>query len=98
MSGLLTPATFEPHVGTEFAIEVPGGNPVVVLGSVNRLAARSHGDRTEPFSLLFLGPGGGPLAQATYTLRHSHLGELQVFLVPIGPNAAGGQQYEAVFN
>jgi len=38
------------------------------------------------------------LPQATYTLEHTELGELDIFLVPVGPDGGGRQQYEAVFN
>ena len=97
MSGLLTPATFEPHIGSEFSI-AGDVDRRVVLDRVNRLASRSHGDRTEPFSMVFLGPSGDPLPQATYTVEHPDLGDIAIFLVPIGPDRAGRQQYEAVFN
>ena len=50
-----------------------------------------------PFSLVFRGPGGPPLPQRIYRLEHPELGALDVFLVPIGPDA-GGMCYEAVFN
>jgi hypothetical protein len=36
------------------------------------------------------------LAQGTYRLSHPQLGELELFLVPLGP-AAEGMQYEAAF-
>ena len=99
MPDQLTPATFEPHVGTDFSIEVGGGVEIqMVLDSVRRQAPRSHGDRTEPFSLLFSGPTGAPLPQATHTLKHPELGALAIFLVPIGPDETGRQRYEAVFN
>ena len=99
MSGLLTPATFEQHVGTEFAIDLGGGTVIqTLLDSVHRQATRSHGDRTEPFSLTFVGPRDTPLPQATYSLEHSDLGSLDIFLVPIGPDASGKPRYEAVFN
>ena len=99
MSGLLTPATFEPHVGTEFAIDFGDGTIVhAVLDSVRRHAPRSHGDRTEPFSLSFVCPRGGPFAQATYSMEHPELGVLDIFLVPIGPDNSGRSRYEAVFN
>ena len=99
MSDLLTPATFEPHVGSEFAIELEDGTVIqTVLDSVQRQAPRSHGDRTEPFSLLFVGPRENPIPQATYSIEHAELGTLDIFLVPIGPDASGQPRYEAVFN
>ncbi len=52
--------------------------------------------RREPFSLLFLGPAEPVLAQQTVPLKHDQLGELLIFLVPLGPKGEG-MQYEAVF-
>ncbi len=96
----MTPSTFEPHIGTPLAITVDAGTTISVdLSSVTRHAPRSHGARTEPFSLVFTASaGGGALAQATYSLDHSELGAMSVFLVPIKPDPSGAQGYEAVFN
>ena len=99
MPDQLTPATFEPHVGSTFSVQLENGVEVqTVLDTVQRQAPRSHGDRTEPFSLLFSGPPGTPLPQATYTVAHPELGVMAIFLVPIGPDETGRQRYEAVFN
>lgn len=48
------------------------------------------------FSLLFLGPARPILPQATYRLEHAEMGAMDIFLVPVGPQA-GGMGYEAVF-
>ena len=48
------------------------------------------------FSLLFRGPVDPFLSQGTYRLDHAELGALDIFLVPIGPDAEG-MRYEAVF-
>lgn len=50
-----------------------------------------------PFSLIFRAPGPGVLEQRTYPLEHAELGELQIFLVPIG-RSGDAVEYEAVFN
>lgn len=50
-----------------------------------------------PFSLVFLGPAEPVMPQAIRRLEHPSLGELEIFLVPIGKNAEG-VRYEAVFN
>ena len=57
--------------------------------------ARAHG-RT-PFSLVFRSPPGAPLPQRIYRIHHDELGALDLFLVPIGPDA-DGMRYEAVFS
>jgi hypothetical protein len=53
------------------------------------------------YSLLFCGPVQPALPQRMYWLVHSQLGEVAIFLVPIGPYKAGSEQgmgYEAIFN
>ena len=50
-----------------------------------------------PFSLIFRAPPGTPLPQRIYRLHHEELGLLELFLVPIGPDA-DGMCYEAVFS
>lgn len=52
----------------------------------------------EPFSLLFLGPREPVLPQRIYPLEHAELGRIDIFLVPVGPNAEGAMQYEAIFS
>jgi hypothetical protein len=66
------------------------------LIAVNALRAGRNGQR-EPFSLLFRGPRSPVWPQRTYQLTSSSLGELSVFLVPIGPDDHG-LCYEAIFN
>ena len=53
--------------------------------------------RDDPFALLFRGPGDKPLPQRLYPLHHETLGELNIFLVPIGIDEKG-RYYEAFFN
>jgi len=50
----------------------------------------------EPYSLLFRGPEQPVLEQSIVALKHEQLGELSIFLVPIGSDAQG-MRYEAVF-
>lgn len=49
------------------------------------------------YSLVFRGAADRPLQQGTYTLAHSEIGGIDLFLVPIGP-ADDALQYEAVFS
>jgi hypothetical protein len=48
------------------------------------------------FSLFFRGRTAPLLPQATYSLSHPELGELDLFLVPIGADD-DGVRYEAAF-
>lgn len=52
--------------------------------------------RAEPFALVFSGPPQPVLAQGLCTLDHPALGRLNLFLVPMQPDAHGAR-YEAVF-
>ncbi len=50
-----------------------------------------------PFSLIFCDRSAAPfLPQRIYTVEHTTIGRLDLFLVPIGPGE-GGMRYEAVF-
>jgi hypothetical protein len=53
--------------------------------------------RQEAFSVVFRGPTAPFMEQGIYRMRNEKLGELQLFLVPIGRDD-GGCLYEAVFN
>jgi hypothetical protein len=46
--------------------------------------------------LLFRGPRTPVLPQRIYRLEHAVMGPLEIFLVPIGPDAEG-MRYQAVF-
>ena len=50
----------------------------------------------QPFSLLFLAEQEGHLPQQIYRVVNETLGELHIFLVPLGPES-GKMRYEAVF-
>ena len=62
---------------------------------INSPSGESQG--RQPFSLVFRGPVSPVLAQRIYPLENKALGELELFLVPIGPDKLG-MRYEAVFN
>lgn len=49
-----------------------------------------------PFSVVFHGPLEPVLPQRIYRLRDDELGDLDLFLVPIGPEG-DAMQYEAIF-
>lgn len=53
--------------------------------------------RQQAFSIIFLGPADRMMPQHIYQLKHDQLGELSLFLVPIGKQERG-YEYEAVFN
>ena len=97
--GTVTPATFEPHVGTAFLVlDASDDVRELQLSEIRRHAPQPRGPRLEPFSAEFHGPGSPVLEQRIYRLRHDVLGELTIFLVPLGPSRAGAMRYEAVFS
>ena len=89
------PAVFGACIGSTFRA---GDRIEFSLAEVNPLPRSPHAPRSEPFSLIFLGPPNPILPQATYRLTHDQLGELDIFIVPVGPDPQGRIQYEAVFN
>lgn len=55
------------------------------------------GEQQRPFSIVFAGGPNPPVPQAIQRLTHPSLGELELFLVAIGPGPDGRHRYEAVF-
>ncbi|HXG95059.1 MAG TPA: hypothetical protein VNN73_22150 [Blastocatellia bacterium] len=53
--------------------------------------------RQVQFSLVFVGRINGAIEQRIYRLEHEKLGQLDLFLVPIGMDK-NGVQYEAICN
>lgn len=93
----LTPSSFEALVGTSFRIHYDSESPLeAVLYEVKR-HEQHPGPRSEPFSALFRGALRPILPQGIYRVEHETMGTLEIFLVPIGPEAQG-MRYEAVFN
>jgi len=94
----LTPDDFEAHVGTEFTVADGEASITMKLAAVQRGPVRTHGQRTEPFSLVFAAPQGTMWPQRMYTFEHPELGSNMIFVVPIGPGDDHVMLYEAVFN
>jgi hypothetical protein len=89
----LVTGTFEPHLGETFnATPSYSGEPLELVLSSCKESPHARPDHPA-FSLFFDAAGGELLEQQIFTLRHSELGEFDLFLVPVGP-----QLYEAVIN
>jgi hypothetical protein len=83
------------YVNTTFTVMDDPAVPVeILLTEVTPLRATA---RQEMFSLLFHGPADHFLPQMMHKLAHDPLGEVDLFLVPVGRDEAGFI-YEAVFN
>lgn len=90
-----TLSAFQKVAGSKFEVILEPGNVQLVLSKViDHGSTPSH----EQFSLRLLGPGDKFLPQRIYSLRHEILGELELFLVPVGQEAGGSYQYEIIFN
>jgi len=88
---------FEQLVGQEFSLAAEGKELPLRLLEASRLGQTSGNPDRAPFALLFRGPKDPPLNQGTFEFRHPEIGNLSLFLVPIGPDAEG-LCYEVVFN
>ena len=93
----ITREDFAAHRGEVFHITPQAGEDteaelVEVTGH-----ARNPDAPREPFSLVFRTTGEHGCEQQICTVRHEALGELALFLVPLGPDGEGRMRYEAVF-
>ena len=98
MADILVPGDFNAlDAPLELEASVAGA-PVRLQLAVEAVAPLpAHRLRAEPFSLVLRGPRTPLLPQATYALRHPHLGKIELFLVPVGQDAEA-TRYEALFN
>ena len=98
MADVLVPADFR---GLDAPLELEAsisGAPVRLQLAVEAVAPLpAHRLRAEPFSLILRGPRAPLVPQATYALSHPRLGRIELFLVPVGQDAAA-TRYEVVFN
>ena len=91
----LTVATLAPLEGSTFLMTPVGETPFEV--TLRAVTTGPSGPARDPFSLLFVGGPTPPAPQGIFTLGHDALGALDIFIVPLGPDAEG-QRYEAVFS
>lgn len=92
MVGVLTLGDFAEHLHTRFLVAGEGDQELVLTSATDL-----SNDRLEQFSLVFTGKASPWLPQRLYRLTHAGMGEIELFLVPIGPVAAG-MQYQAAFS
>jgi hypothetical protein len=64
---------------------------------VIELNTAARDPKLESFSVIFRSQEQEPVTQGIYRIKHSALGDLNLFLVPIGPDDQG-MCFEAVFN
>lgn len=95
----LTEKEFSKHVNTIFSVNPVDEGPIKLELVKVKSYLKNPGDANgmERFSIFFKGPANPVLPQRTYALSHEALGDIELFLVPIGPDVEGFG-YEAVFN
>jgi hypothetical protein len=85
---------FENHVGSRFTLTDAGPPLTMVL---DRLEAGPSSPRQVQYALFFRVEGDAALPQRIYHLDHAALGEMDLFLVPIG-RVDETVEYQACFN
>jgi hypothetical protein len=85
---------FSSHLGEVF--DLKDGESALPLKLAKVDPAGNSGREGGAFSLIFVAAQGPFLAQRIYPIRHSALGVMEIFLVPIGPTQ-GGNGYQAIF-
>jgi hypothetical protein len=98
--GWLTYDDFGDRVGEQFEVATADGALLIelieVTGSDVAGGTGPDGVQRAQFSLVFRGPADPVLSQGTVALTHAAMGELVLFLVPLGSDATG-MRYEAAF-
>lgn len=98
---------FERNLNTSFEVIHEDGSIVTlklieareaVRRSLSKSARRASDAGNEKFSLVFKGPRNQLLPQETYRFRHTALGELRLFIVPVLSKNQRHYVYEAIFN
>lgn len=95
----ITLEDFEPCLGQTFHVPLENADGIELeLIQVKPLgAADSKAQVRQSFSLLFRGPLQPMVGQQVLKFENSTLGELELFLVPIGPDDVG-MLYDVTFN
>jgi hypothetical protein len=98
----LTATSFSPAVGETFLLDAGEAGQLDLELVESRLhdpdaPAEDASGAQAPFTLTFRGPPEPLLPQRIYRLEHSSVGSIEIFIVPIGQDAAG-TVYEAVFS
>lgn len=89
-------ALFRRHLDSTFSAQPSeGARQRLVLA---RVTEGPRHERFEQFSLIFHAPAGAVLPAGTHAFRHRALGDLELFIAPIGSPAAQATVYEACFS
>ncbi|MBB4286361.1 DUF6916 family protein [Roseospira goensis] len=101
--GALTAAALRPLVGEGLVIAHPGldgAHTLTLVAVEERPEATPPGAPRTGFRLVLRGAADAVLPQATYTIGHPDLGQVALFMVPVGPvpGERGAADYEIIMN
>ena len=88
--------TVAPLAGRDFTVTTGNGPVTLQLTEVQKLGHKRADAQRDPFSILFRGPSGLRMPQATYPIAGDGLGEVAIFITQVadGPH---GSEFEAIF-
>jgi hypothetical protein len=91
----LNSTSFSEQLNTIFRVEVPeaGALPLELI----EVKEYAYNPEVEQFILIFRGPKSPWFDQKIHTLRHDVLGNLDLFIGPMGPDELG-MKYQVVIN
>jgi hypothetical protein len=89
---------FAPLVGETFTLDAgEAGTLELELTAATPAGNPGPEGTRHPFTVEFLGPSDPVAAQQTVRLNNERVGQLEIFIVPVGRDDSG-TAYEAVFN
>lgn len=88
---------FKGCLNQPFNLELDSSSYPLTLISVDKHPDSAAIDDHEVFSVIFRGDSSPALEQQIYRIKHDTLGDMDLFIVPIGPDDEG-MRYEAVFS
>ena len=90
MSGMIKISFFEPLINQKFNIQL-ANNTTLVVQLIEVTPGKKFEKDTErdPFSVVFRGPREITIPQGIYKIDHETAGQIEIFLVPIGPDEKG---------
>jgi hypothetical protein len=91
----LSKEAFSENLNTKFRI--PSQSDEALEMELIEVVETMRTPTREQFSVFFRGPLEYRLPQSIYHMEHEKMGEMDIFLVPIGKGQEG-YNYEAVFN
>jgi len=87
---------FEPLIGRKIKVAVGSSSTELEVAEASALKSPSPRE-TQPFRLILRSREGWRAPQGMFRVAHPTLGDLEMFAVPVGPDAEG-LCYEILFN